>query len=95
MRQSRWSSRASLDLEDAHDYIAAEDRRTALRMVRRIVAGARALPRNPEIGRPARVEGTRELVILQTRYLVAYRVTSSAVEILAVVHHARRWPERF
>ena len=94
MRQSRWSSRASADLEDAHDYIAAEDPRAALRVVRCIVAAARALTRTPEIGRPGRVEGTRELVIPQTPYIVAYRVTSSAVEILSVVHHARKWPER-
>ena len=94
MRQSRWSSRASADLEDAHDYIARDDPGAALRVVRRILAAARALPRAPEIGRPGRVGGTRELVIPQTPYIVAYRVTASAVEILAVVHHARKWPGR-
>lgn len=94
MRQSRWSRRASADPEDARDYVAADDPRAALRVTRRSLAAAKALPRNPEIGRPGRVDGTCELVVPQTPYLVAYRVTPSAVEILAVVHHARKWPER-
>lgn len=49
---------------------------------------------NPDIGRRGRVAGTRELVISKTSYIVVYRVART-VEILAVVHGARAWPERF
>jgi plasmid stabilization system protein ParE len=32
------------------------------------------LPEQPGMGRPGRVSGTRELVVLKTRYIVPYRV---------------------
>jgi len=41
------------------------------------------------------VEGTRELVVPRTPYLVAYTVIDRQVVILAVLHHAREWPEAF
>jgi toxin ParE1/3/4 len=46
------------------------------------------------IGRQGRVGGTRELVVQGTPYIVVYRVHDD-VEILAVVHGARKWPESF
>jgi toxin ParE1/3/4 len=46
----------------------------------------------PEMDRPGRVYGTRELVIQSTPYIVAYRLKGSIVEILALLHGARRWP---
>jgi plasmid stabilization system protein ParE len=46
------------------------------------------------MGRPGRVDGTRELV-LHHSYLIAYRVTETAVEIIHVRHAARRWPSAF
>jgi plasmid stabilization system protein ParE len=45
------------------------------------------------MGRRGHLEGTRELVIPKLPYYAAYRVTENAVEILAVIHTARQWPE--
>jgi plasmid stabilization system protein ParE len=42
-----------------------------------------------------RVEGTRELVIAGTAFVVVYRVEAERVEVLAVLHAARKWPEEF
>lgn len=50
---------------------------------------------HPQLGRPGRVPGTRELVIGGTPYVVPYRVKNQQVEILALYHGARRWPEQF
>jgi len=47
------------------------------------------------IGRPGRVPGTRELVILKTPYLAAYQVVENVIQILRVYHGSRQWPERF
>ena len=46
------------------------------------------------MGRPGRTADTRELVFADLPYIVVYRVTSQ-VEVIAVVHTARDWPERF
>jgi toxin ParE1/3/4 len=50
---------------------------------------------SPGLGRPGRVEGTRELVVANTPYLVSYRVRNNVVEILRVFHGARKWPQKF
>jgi len=47
----------------------------------------------PEMGRPGRVDGTRELVIQRTSYIAAYRITGTTVRILRVLHGAQMWPE--
>ena len=52
------------------------------------------LAQHPALGRPGRVEGTRELVVPDTPYLVPYRVRGHAVEILRVFHGARKWPKK-
>jgi plasmid stabilization system protein ParE len=52
-----------------------------------------ALTRNPEMGRRGRVAGSRELVIAP--YVIAYRSRKSVIEILGIIHGARRWPDSF
>jgi toxin ParE1/3/4 len=47
----------------------------------------------PERGRQGRIEGTRELVVAGTPFVVAYRIRSREMEVLAIVHGARRWPD--
>jgi plasmid stabilization system protein ParE len=37
--------------------------------------------------------GTRELVVVGTPYIVAYRVSDLHVEILTIQHGAQLWPE--
>ena len=63
-----------------------------LNEVRRQVA---QLSDHPHTGQPGRVSDTRELVITATPYVAPYRVTEGVIEILAVMHGARRWPEAF
>jgi len=41
------------------------------------------------------VEGTRELVVTGTPFIVAYRRKGDQVLILDVLYGARKWPERF
>jgi toxin ParE1/3/4 len=46
------------------------------------------------IGRTGRDPRTRELVLSGTGYIVAYRIRAEQVEILAVIHRSRRWPDK-
>jgi toxin ParE1/3/4 len=49
---------------------------------------------HPEIGRPGRIRGTRELVATGTPYIVAYRFVADRLTVLRLLHGARRWPRK-
>lgn len=53
---------------------------------------AAGLRDNPRRGRAGRIVGTRELVLAGTAYLMIYRVSAGAIEVLRVLHGAQRWP---
>jgi plasmid stabilization system protein ParE len=63
--------------------------------VQRVLDAVAQLERQPGLGRPGRVPGTRELVVGHTRFIVPYRVRAETVEILRVFHTSRRLPERW
>ncbi len=90
-----WLQRAITDLRASRAYIAQENPDASNRLGRRIAAAVAALADNPAMGRPGRISGTRELVVTGTRYIVPYRVRGSTVQVLRVLHAARKWPEGF
>lgn len=87
-----WTRQAVADLLEARRYIATDDPAAARRVADRLAAAAALLGRSPGIGREGRIEGTRELVVPKTRFLLPYRIGDEQLEIIHV-HHARRdWP---
>jgi toxin ParE1/3/4 len=88
-----WSAFAQSDRTAIFDYIEADSPKAAFAVDERIREQVETMARFPESGRPGRIEGTRELVISRTPYLVAYRITGNAVRILRVLHGSRRWPD--
>lgn len=88
----RWLRKALANLEAHAQYIARDNPAAARRVVTAIVRAVTELKDYPALGRPGRVEGTRELVVLGTPYIVPYRVRKGTVEILRVFHGARKWP---
>lgn len=91
-----WTEAAQGDLEALHDFVALDDPAAAVGQVLRVMdAVEELLPANPGLGRAGRVKGTRELVVVGTPYLVAYRVRGGAVQVLRVLHCAMRWPGQF
>ena len=86
---------ALIDLNEAATFIAQDNPEAANRMVRRIREAVRILSDQPDAGRPGRVHGTRELVIADTPFILPYRVVNNTVQILRVLHGARKWPEQF
>ena len=91
----KWLRKAVLNLDQEAAYIAADDPAAARLVVKRVLDAVTQLKEQPDLGRPGRVPGTRELVVLKTRYLVPYRVRGGVVEILRVFHTSRRLPERW
>ena len=90
-----WTDTAITHLEAAWDYVKAASPAHAGAQLDRILDAAYNLVRFPDLGRRGRIPGTRELIIPDTPFLLAYRVRRSQIEILAVLHGARRWPEKF
>lgn len=89
----RWTPTALHDLESLSGYISEDNPTAAGVMVEAVLAGIAALGQHPEMGRRRRAAGTRELVVAP--YVVAYRARRTSIEVLAIIHGARRWPERF
>jgi toxin ParE1/3/4 len=89
-----WLRTALRNLDEAAAWIARDRPAAATRVVQRIRRATERLAEHPESGRPGRVAGTRELVVPGLPYILPYRVREDRVEILRVLHTARRWPER-
>ena len=91
----KWSDEALGDLASLHAFIAADNPTAAQNLAMKIVNSVESnLPANPHLGRPGRINGTRELVITGTPYIVPYRVQEGIIQILRVYHGARRWPDQ-
>ena len=91
----RWTAPALRDLEAIGDYIARDNLAAAAKTITQILEQADMLAAHPHAGRAGRVSGTRELVVSGTPFIMPYRVRGEDVELLAVLHGARQWPENF
>jgi toxin ParE1/3/4 len=93
--QVKWLRRAlaNLDLEAA--YIAQDNPAAARALIDEAHEATQLLASHPDLGRPGRVPGTRELILRNFPYLIPYRVRDNNVEILRVFHASREWPAEF
>ena len=90
-----WTRFALRQLDQIQEYIAQDSRRIAHQVVLDIFQRTqRLLSANPLLGREGRDGRTRELVLSRTNYIVVYRILDQ-IEVLAVVHTAQNWPDRF
>ena len=89
-----WSPRAIGHLADLRAYIARDNPDAASRVAMTLLAAVERLAELPNLGRPGRVAGTRELVVPSTRYVIPYRLRGDLLEIIAVFHGRQRWPKR-
>jgi plasmid stabilization system protein ParE len=87
----RWSIKALIDVDEAQAYIAQENPFIAQTVAERIWQASRRLSETPRMGRPGIEPDTRHWVVKRTPYLIVYRVTDEAVEILRVWHGRRDW----
>ncbi len=89
-----WSDAALDNLDQAVEYIAEDKPAAAAKVAQKIWDATQRLAEQPGIGRPGRVEGTRELVISGLPYIVPYVVKGDRVIVLRVMHAAMKWPEQ-
>jgi toxin ParE1/3/4 len=89
-----WLPRAIANRDAQLDYIAQDSPKAAIEHGDRIEHQLDQLIEHPEMGRPGRKKGTRELVISRTPFIVVYRVKPGAkrIELMRVLHGAQQWP---
>jgi len=87
-----WTKAAIRDLVHIREYIARENPGAARETALKIVDATDRIIQFPELGRAGRVNGTRELVVSSTQYLVVYRLKKKAIHFLRVLHGHQKWP---
>lgn len=89
-----WSPRAIRHLSALRAYIARDNPEAAADVALTLLAAVERLAELPNLGRPGRLAGTRELVVPGTPYVIPYRVGRERLEIIAVFHGRQQWPSR-
>ena len=74
------------------DYIAQDNPLAAMSQDEEIEHQVDMLMQHPQIGRPGRLRGTRELVISRTPFVVVYRVKGTRIEVIQLLHSSQQWP---
>ena len=92
MLTPKYTKLAIQDLGQAYGYIAEGNPQSAGAVIERIEQGINTLCKYPHIGRRGRLEGTQELVIARTPFIVVYRPHQSFLWILNVLHTSRKYP---
>ena len=86
-----WTRPARADRREIYEFIAADSVCAARKMDLIFAEKADILTRFPELGRPGRVPGTREL-LAHRHYFLIYRIREDVVQILRLLHTSRQWP---
>ena len=89
----RWTPLAIEDLENTYDFIAADRPLAAAATLGKIEAAIQQLRSFPRMGRVGRIRGTREIAVAGTPFVIAYRRRDKYLELLAIMHAARKWPD--
>ncbi len=86
------SSERRSDLDSIFEFLTEHNPRAAVAIVRRIGDAAAGLAARPRIGRPGKLDGTRERVVSRTAYLIIYKVLEDEILIARVLHGRQQWP---
>ena len=83
---------AARNLAAQIEWIAERDLWAAIDVGDTVHDAVARLADHPAIRRPGRVAGTRGLVVVETPYVVVYRIEPTVVLVLRILHGAQRWP---
>jgi toxin ParE1/3/4 len=87
-----WARPASDSFINHIEYLLRRTPVGAQNVMSAVLGAIGLLEGSPFMGRPGRWEGTRELVIDNYPYIVAYRVNVDIIEILYIHHTRQAWP---
>ena len=80
------------DLKAGYDYISHENPMGARQVMGRLEEILEHLKGQPFIGHKGRVEGTYEVFVSGTPFIIVYQVKSELLVIVSVLHTARKYP---
>jgi toxin ParE1/3/4 len=89
--QLRWTIVAADDLEGIAGYLYEKSPQNAAQVIRKIYDAPSNLRNYPNLGRPGKKDGTRELVITPLPYIVVYQIIDEIIYILRILHGAQDW----
>lgn len=89
----KYTESAKADLHGIRSYIAQDNPLAARKVIQAIRDQVKVLLDQDGIGRPGRIDNTRELVISGLPYIVCYAVAGETVTVLRVLHGRQQWPE--
>lgn len=82
-----WTEQALSDLAEIEHYIEQDKPEAARRVAAHLWSSVEHLAEFPQLGRPGRRPGMRELIV--PPYIVSYRVRKDRLEILSLWHGRR------
>ncbi|MGB0719078.1 MAG: type II toxin-antitoxin system RelE/ParE family toxin [Bdellovibrionales bacterium] len=89
----RFSDPARADLDAVKRHIQPQNALACDRVLSAILNAAYQLESFPFLGRPGRVENTRELSVPRTPFIIVYTLADDYhIDIENIVHDRRRWP---
>lgn len=89
--QLRWTTVAADDLEGIAEYLFEKSPQNAAQLIRKVYEAPSNLRTYPNLGRPGKKDGTRELVIAPLPYIIVYQIVGDIVYILRILHGAQDW----
>lgn len=87
-----WLPLASTNRFEQLDHIAQDNPLAAISQDEQIEHQVDMLMQHPQMGRPGRKKGTRELVISRTPFVVVYRVKGTRIEVIRLLHSSQQYP---
>jgi len=87
-----WTQPARNDFIQTLDFIRSKNPVAARQVAEVIENACRRIGDFPGIGKPGKLEETREFSIFSIPYNIIYRVHRNTVEILGLLHHKQQWP---
>jgi toxin ParE1/3/4 len=88
----RWTPLAAADKQSISEYLKEHHPQYRQSTMRKLYGRIRILKDALYVGRPGRVEGTRELLFPPTPYVAVYRVHGKTSEIWRIYHGAQNRP---
>ena len=85
----RWTPPAALDMQGISDYLKDNQPQYRQPTMRKLYEKIRSLKETPYIGKPGRIEGTREILFSPLPYVAVYQVREQTIEVWRIWHTSR------